>query len=87
MKINFYLKEGQIVKDKSIAILAEKYLEKSKNNLITLKILSKIQEDKKLRERLNIPADYSTYEWIVVTGYYAMYTACIGFISKNRIQK
>lgn len=81
-QIDFYIKEGQIVKDKSVVTLAQKYLDKSKNDLITLKILSEIQDDKNFRERLNIPESYTTYEWIVITGYYAMYTAALALLAK-----
>ena len=32
--------------------------------------------------RLKIPRDYDSNEWIVVTGYYAMYTAAISLLAK-----
>lgn len=87
-KIDFYLKEGHIAKDKTVISLSGKYLKKAKNNLITMRILSEI-DSKKARESLSIPPDYNAHEWIAVTGYYAMYTAAlallakIGFRSKN----
>ncbi len=87
--IDFFLKKGQVVKDKTVSILARKYLEKAKNNLVTMNILSEIQDNKKARELLKIPKDYDPNEWVVIIGYYAMYTAAlallakIGFRSKN----
>ena len=47
--IDFFLKKGQVVKDKTVSILARKYLEKAKNNLVTMNILSEIQDNKKAR--------------------------------------
>lgn len=87
--VKFYIKRELLVKDESTKRLANEYLAKAKNNFITLKILSEIQNNKAFREKLDIPENYSTYEWIVITGYYAMYTAArallakIGFRSKN----
>src|SRR3989344_6769289 len=88
-RIDYYLKEGQITKDKSVFILSKKYLEKAKNNLSTMQILIEINKNNRLREMLKIPSNYDSNEWIVITGYYAMYTAAlallakIGFRSKN----
>ncbi len=87
--IKFYLKKGLLFKDDTSKSLVNEYLNKAKSNLLTLRILSEIQTDKKFREKLAIPENYTTYEWVVITGYYAMYTSAlallakIGFRSKN----
>jgi len=88
-KIEFYLKQGQVKKDKTVVNLAQKYLNKSKNNLVTMQILLEIQINKKAIELLKIPKNYDSNEWAVICGYYAMYSAAlsliasIGFRSKN----
>ena len=87
--IKFYKKRKILIEDESVKKLGDEYLTKAKSNLITLKLLSEIQEDKAFRKKLNLPEDYSTYEWVAITGYYAMYTSAlallakIGFRSKN----
>lgn len=87
-KIDFYLKKKQVVKDNTVVTLATRYLEKARNDLITMNILSE-SNNKKIRDLLNIPKDYDSYEWVVICGYYAMYSAAlallakIGFRSKN----
>jgi len=69
--------------------LAPKFIEKAKNNLITLSILFDIYDNKKVRNYLNIPEDYDSSEWVVVCAYYAMYMsalaalAMINYKSKN----
>ncbi len=80
--IKFYLKRELLIKDESVKRLTNEYLTKAKNNLITLKILDELQNDKPFRKKLNIPEDYSTYEWVVITGYYSMYTAAISLLAK-----
>ena len=80
--IKFYLQKELLIKEESVKSLAKEYLAKSKNNLMTLKILAEVQNDKEFRERLNIPESYSTYEWMVITGYYAMYTAALALLAK-----
>ena len=80
--VKFYIKRELLVKDESVKKLANEYLTKAKDNLITLKILSEIQDNKAFRKKLDIPENYSTYEWVVITGYYAMYTAAISLLAK-----
>ena len=87
--VNWYLKQGQLVKDKSYMDLAVKFLQKARQNLITMSILSELNDNKKARDLLTAPKDYDPNEWVVIAGYYAMYTAAlsllakIGFRSKN----
>ena len=80
-KIDFYLKEGQVVRDKTVATLAQKYIDKARNNLITMKILSELN-NKKAREYLEIPLGYDSNEWVAITGYYAMYTSALALLAK-----
>ena len=78
-KIDFYLRKGHLVKDKSVINLAGKYLDKARNNLVTMNILSELNDKK---EMLKIPKDYDSNEWVVISGYYAMYAAALALLSK-----
>src|SRR6056297_2597617 len=80
-KIKFFLKKEQIVTDKTIISKAESYLEKARYNLETLGILDKM-DDKNIKDKLNISTEYDPSEWIVICGYYAMYSAALGLIAK-----
>lgn len=80
--IKIYTDKKQLAKDKEVIRLAEKYLEKAKNNLQTMKILSEINLNIKSRDLLSIPKDYDSDGWIVITGYYAMYTSALSLIAK-----
>jgi uncharacterized protein (UPF0332 family) len=88
-RIKYLIDKGQVTKDNSVKALSKKYLQKAKNNLITMRLLSEINTNKKAREMLTLPTEYNSDEWVVVTGYYAMYSgalallAKIGFKSKN----
>jgi len=88
-KTEFYIKKEQIIKDNSVVSKAKDYLEKARYNLATLEILDKININKSARKILEIPGNYESYEWVVICGYYAMYSAAlallakIGFKSKN----
>jgi uncharacterized protein (UPF0332 family) len=86
--IDTFLKKEQLVKDITAKNLAESYFRKSRVNLVTMEILSKVEKHKEL---LAIPKDHSTEEWVVVIAYYSMYMAAlsllakIGFKSKSHI--
>lgn len=77
--IERFIKEKQLIKDSTTENLAEPYLKKSKSNLITMEVLSKIENHKDL---LAIPKEHTTDEWVVVVAYYAMYMAALSLIAK-----
>ena len=80
--MRFYLEKGQIIKDKGIVPLSGGYLKKAKNNLVTMKLLFELNINKKARELLKMPKNYDSNEWVVIVGYYAMYSAALGLIAK-----
>lgn len=82
ISINQLIKKGYLSKDDSSRSLSKKYLQKARNNLITMSLLSEINTSKKVRGLLKIPLDYNSDEWIVITGYYAMYSSALALISK-----
>ena len=87
--INYYMKSGQITKDDSYKNLSEKFLDKARENLTTMSILSDLNNNPKIKDLLKIPDNYDSNEWVVICGYYAIYTSAlallakIGFRSKN----
>ncbi len=76
------IKQGYISKDDSVKNLSQKYLQKARNNLITMSLLSDINNNKKARDLLKMPSDYNSEEWVVITGYYAMYASALALIAK-----
>jgi len=83
------IEQGYISRDDSVKNLSLKYLQKAKTNLITMSLLFDLNINKEARELLKIQKEYDTNEWVVITGYYAMYSSAlallakIGFRSKN----
>ena len=88
-KIKEMIEMGFIVKDYTAKNLTLKHLEKARMNLTTMSLLSEFNSNKKVRDILKIPHDYDSDEWVVICGYYAMYSSAlallshIGFKSKN----
>ena len=88
-KIEFYVKNKQIMKDETVKSKYQNYLNKAKNTLAVLDALDKLENSSKAKKLLNIPESFDCIEWVVITGYYAMYTSAlallakIGFRSKN----
>jgi len=76
------IRRGYITKDDSVKNLSRKYLQKARNNLITMSLLSGINNNKKARDMLKIPSDYDSDEWVVICGYYAMYASALALIAK-----
>ena len=80
--VKWYIKQGQLSRDNSYINLAERFLRKARQNLITMGILFELRDNKKARELLKIPKEYDSNEWVVITGYYAMYTVAISLLAK-----
>lgn len=77
--IERFIRLKQLIKDPTIKNLAEPHLKKSRSNLVTMEILSKVEKHKAL---LAIPKDHSDDEWVVVVAYYAMYMAALSLVAK-----
>lgn len=80
--INWFIQEGLLTKTPFIQKLAPRFIEKAKNNLITLSILFDLHRNKEVREKLNVPENYDSNEWVVVCAYYAMYMAASAVLAK-----
>jgi len=70
------------MKDKEIRELAPKFLEKAKNNLVTMNSLFDLNNNSHARKLLRIKENHEFYEWVVIIGYYAMYAAAISLLAK-----
>ncbi len=62
--------------------LSPGYMEKARYNLTTMSILFQIGEDNGAREVLDVPEWYLPSQWVVITGYYAMYMAALSSLAK-----
>lgn len=80
--INWFIQEGLLTKTPFVQKLAPRFIEKAKNNLITLSILFDLHSNKEARNSLNAPKDYDSSEWVAVCGYYAMYMAASAVLAK-----
>ena len=77
-----WIKRKVLIKDPTIITLSGKYFEKAKTNLITMQVLSDIQSNKNVRKTLNIPDNYESDEWVIVSSYYAMYASALALLAK-----
>lgn len=65
------------------------YLTKADHSFMVSTILLKLGDNEEAKKVLNIPRDFSAFDWIVITAYYAMYhsalaaLASIGYKSDN----
>ena len=77
-----FIQQGLLAKTPFIQGISKNFINKAKNNLITMSILFDLQNNKEARGALNIPQDYDSSEWTVVCAYYAMYMAASGALAK-----
>jgi len=80
--INLKIKKGRLARDKTIIPKTNSFLRKARNALMTLNFLSELNTNKKIKSLLKIPNNYNSYEWIVITSYYAMYTSALALLAK-----
>ncbi len=80
--IQDYLRNKSLFKDPTIKNLSERYLLKAKSNLITTSILFDVNTNEEVRKIIDIPTNYNSDEWVVVSSYYAMYAAALALLAK-----
>lgn len=81
LKIDGYLKDGDIYEDKNFSVLFSYYIKRARHNLLTANLLNNISENAKVKGLLSIPDDYEALDWVIIAGYYAMFhiaTALLG---------
>lgn len=49
------------------------FISKARHNLETARLIWKISDDLSTKEKLAIRHDYEAYDWVISTGYYAIY--------------
>ena len=71
-----------LTKEDAVKNLAQKYIERAYKNLELMKIISELSTNKEAQKSLNLSETYSNDEWIIITSYYAMYTASLALLAK-----
>ncbi|MFC1691048.1 hypothetical protein ACFL0W_02595 [Nanoarchaeota archaeon] len=77
--LSWFENKGMFIRDITIKRIAENYMKKARNNIITMELLSKVENHKDI---LDLPDDYEPEEWIVIAAYYAMYVAALSVLAK-----
>ncbi|MBI5037075.1 HEPN domain-containing protein [Candidatus Micrarchaeota archaeon] len=88
-RLEKFEEKGLCGKASFIKRLAPSYLAKAGHNSMVSSILLKLGDNDEAKRALNIPGDFSAFDWIVIAAYYAMYhsalaaLASIGYKSDN----
>ena len=61
--------------------LCQSYLAKAYHNFMVSSILLKLGDNEEANKALNIPRDFSAFDWIVITAYYAMYHSALAALA------
>jgi uncharacterized protein (UPF0332 family) len=67
------------------SVIIPQFMRQARKNLQIMRLLNDVQKDEGTRERLNIPDDLNTHDWIIITGYYGMYMASQAALAKINI--
>jgi uncharacterized protein (UPF0332 family) len=88
-KLKEFEKKGLCGKAPFIVRLSPSYLARANHNFMVSNILWKIGNNEEAKKILKLPEDFSAFDWVVITAYYAMYhsalatLASIGYKSDN----
>ncbi len=80
-RIEFYKRKELLKENYRYRELAERYLQKARNNLIAMQMDFKISDRDDVKKVLGI-SEFKEYDWVVVKGYYAMYMAVLACLAK-----
>tara|TARA_Y100000310_G_C20556788_1_gene750972 strand:- start:126 stop:683 length:558 start_codon:yes stop_codon:yes gene_type:complete len=80
--IAVYIKNKSLVKDEGVVSLASKYFQKAQHNILLATMLTELRTSKDARKLLHLPENYAVDDWVVIIGYYAMYSAAGALLAK-----
>jgi len=61
--------------------LAQSYLAKADHNLMVGSVMSELADNDGAKKELKVPADFSAFDWVAVSAYYAMYHSALAALS------
>lgn len=77
-----YVRERKLVKMPFIRRYSRGYMRRARTNLATMSLLHDLMYNTKAKEILKVPDNYTSIEWVIVSGYYAMYMAACAALAK-----
>jgi uncharacterized protein (UPF0332 family) len=89
MRLEEFIERGLFRKARGIKRLVKNFINRARHNLLISRVLYRISVDEKAKGALMLIPDFQVFDWVVITGYYAMYHAAlaciasIGFKSDN----
>jgi len=81
-RINRYLKKGQLIRRQEFTKLKEPFLTKARKNFTIANLLFRISEQGDVKKALNLPSGFETYDWVIISSYYSMYTSSLAALAK-----
>ena len=81
-KIKSYLKRMQVFKSEEHKKLETPFLAKARKNFTVGNLLLNISEQEELKKMIGLPADFETYDWVIIVSYYSMYTSALAAIAR-----
>ncbi len=69
-------------KDDAIKLIAEKYMDKARHNLVCMQTDYNLSVNSGLKTSAKLSPDFNEYDWIVIKGYYAMYHSALACLAK-----
>jgi len=80
-QVESYKKKLLLRESNAEKVLAEGYLRKARNNIISMQIDYAVSENEKVKKLLNI-SEFKEYDWVIVKGYYSMYMVSLACLAK-----
>lgn len=65
-----------------ISRLVPNYQSKARHNLETANVLLKISKEPEMREAIDVGSGYQSYDWVIISAYYAMYHSALSALAK-----
>jgi uncharacterized protein (UPF0332 family) len=81
-KIKGYERSEVFAKSFHIKKLAENFLDKARHNLIFASATYSLSQNQTAKKAISLDPDFAAFDWVVITGYYAMYHASQGCLAK-----
>ena len=76
------MQQEQLVKKEEYIKLEKSFLTKARKNMTIANLLFRISEQEEVKKLVILPEGFEMYDWVIITSYYAMYSAALAAIAK-----
>jgi len=80
-RLKMFENRGLCGKSPFIQRLTSNFMERARHNLLMCNAIRVLSSEEEAKRTLKLPEDFSAFDWVVITAYYAMYHSALAALA------